>query len=330
MTELTTYEAFILASGALILGIIMLVRGGDQTIDASVYVADRFGVSPLVVGFTILAFGTSLPELVISVFANLQGSSGIAIGNVIGSNIANILLVLAVTALFVPMKITVSKNMLKDVGFMVFCSVLMTCILVFSGGVTRLAGFSMVALLGLYVFLQYQASKKESKVQDEEMTVPQFSKPSEAYGFLFFGLVLIALGAEFLVQGARVSAGLLGIPESVIALSIVALGTSLPELSTSIIAGRKGQYDMVVGNIIGSNVFNILMIIGVTSIIKPIPVGGFDAQLINFDVWVMLLVASIFTCVLVLSKKISRMTGGLFLFSYVAYTAYIYAVNLLQ
>lgn len=328
MTELTIYEAFTLASGALILGIIMLVRGGDQTIDASVYVADRFGVSPLVVGFTILAFGTSLPELVISVFANLQGSSGIAIGNVIGSNIANILMVLAIASLFVPMKIDVSKGLLKDIGFMLFCSIFMTAILVFSGGVTRLAGISMVTILGIYVFLQYKASKKDSVIQDQEMEVPQFSRPSEAYTFLFFGLVLIALGAEFLVQGARVSAGLLGIPESVVALSIVALGTSLPELSTSIIAGRKGQYDMVVGNIVGSNVFNILMILGVTSIIKPISVGV-NEQLVNFDVWVMLLVALIFALVLVLSKKISRMTGSLFLFAYVAYTAYIYAVNLL-
>lgn len=330
MTELTLYEAFVLASGALILGIIMLVRGGDQTIDASVYVADRFGISPLVVGFTILAFGTSLPELVISVFANLQGSPGIAIGNVMGSNIANILLVIAAAALFVPMKIDVSKGMIKDLSFMIFCSVLFAAILILTGGVTRMAGLSMIIILGLYVFFQYQSSKKENALLNkQEMEVAQFDRPSQAYMFLFYGLVLIALGAEFLVQGARVSAGLLGIPESVIALSIVALGTSLPELSTSIIAGRKGQYDMVVGNIVGSNVFNILMIVGVTSMIKPIIVGADNAQLVNFDIWVMLLVACIFALVLVLSKKISRMTGSLFLFAYVTYTAYIYAVNLL-
>ena len=160
------------------------------------------------------------------------------------------------------------------------------------------------------------------------MEVPQFDSPRQAYLFLFVGLTLVAVGAEFLVQGAKVSAGLLGIPESVIALSIVALGTSLPELSTSIIAGRKGQYDMVVGNIIGSNVFNILMILGVTSMIKSIDPGSFDPQLAEFDIWVMLLVASIFALILVISKKISRITGAVFLLAYVAYTAYIYAVNL--
>ena len=325
MTELSLYQAFILSIGSLLIGIVMLVRGGGMTIDSSVFIAKRFGISPMLIGFTVLAFGTSFPELVISILANMQDSAGIALGNVLGSNIANIFLVLAVTALFVPMTIHIDKAIRRDMVAMI----LATCLLMFFmyvGVISRAAGLLFVALIFAYIYIQYRLSKVENL--PFEIEDPGFKDPKKAYAYVFLGLILIAAGAEFLVQGAQVTAELLRVPEDIIGLSIIALGTSLPELSTSIIAGRKGHTDMVVGNIIGSNVFNILMIIGITSIIKPIYTATFSPQLVEFDMWVALIVAITFCIIAFLFGKIGKITASLFIVSYLAYNIFIYASNI--
>jgi len=320
--ELTLAQALILSVGSMGLGIIMLVRGGNWTVDAAVFVAQRYGLSPLIVGFTIVALGTSLPEMVISALANYQGSPGIALGNVIGSNIANILLVIGVSAAFGTL-FAHNKAIRKDLVFMMIATVILV-VLMMSEVISAMGGAAMILLLIGYVLYQYRMAIKGEKVIDEES--PEFANKYAAYLFLAMGLVAIALGAEFLVRGARVSASVIGVPEAVIALSIIAFGTSLPELSTCIIAARKGHSGMVLGNIIGSNVFNILMILGVTAMLKPIQMSGVAPQLMSFDIWVVLGISAIFTALLLISGKITRPVGVVFIGGYLFYNVYIYTL----
>ncbi len=319
------YDMTILSLGALFLGIIMLIKGGGWAVDSGVFIASRFGISPMVVGFTIIAFGTSLPELIVSVFANLQGSSGIALGNVLGSNIANILLVLGFVAIFTTLKVKITRMLVRDLIFMIAATILLT-ILLHYGEISRIAGFFMIAILCVYVVFQYKTTK-EKDFCAEEVDEKMFKNDILAYATLFLGLLCIAIGAEFLVKGARVIASIIGVPESIVALSLIAFGTSLPELSTSLIAARKGQAGMVIGNIIGSNVFNILMILGITSLVKPIAQGSFSSQIIDFDIWITLFVGLFFMLILFIFKRIDRVIGSLFFLSYIIYNIYIYVAN---
>ncbi len=324
---LSFYDASILSMGALFLGIVMLIKGGNWAVDSAVYVAERYGISPMVVGFTIIAFGTSLPELIVSVFANIQGLPGIALGNVIGSNIANILLVLGCASLFVTLSARISKDLIRDLGFMLLATAFLVGIL-FYGEISRAVGLFMLLALIAYMFVQFKTSNEEDFTPQDPEEAEVFKNDFVAYFTLFIGLISIAVGAEFLVKGARVSAGLVGVPDAVIALSIVAFGTSLPELSTSIIAARKKQAGMVIGNIIGSNVFNILMILGVSAIVKPIERGSFSSQMVSFDVWVALAVALVCSFVLLFKGRISRVTGGIFFLAYIGYNVVLYMMNL--
>lgn len=323
--SLSTEELFILSIGALGFGMYLLFKGGDWTIDSAVFIAKRFGISPLLIGFTIVAFGTSLPELIVSVNANLSGLPGIALGNVIGSNIANILLVIGVTAFFSTL-IAIPREIMRDMIMMLVASVLMVSLMLY-GSITFLSGALMISVLIAYVVYQYvMASKGKIKVEDVE--APVYKSFFHGLIFLIFGLAAISIGAEFLVRGAKISATIIGVPEAVIGLSIIAIGTSLPELSTCVIAAIKKQSDIVIGNIIGSNVFNILMIIGATALIKPIAKESIDPEILNLDIWVMLGVAIMFSFILLTYKKITRPIGFVFVFGYVLYIALIYGLYL--
>ena len=322
--ELSNFELFFLAIGAMGLGTMLLVRGGDWTIDAAVYIARKIGVSPLVVGFTVVAFGTSLPELIVSVNANLNGSAGIAIGNVLGSNIANILLVIGASAAVTTL-ITDPKSVLRDILAMILATILIMAMML-TGAITPVAGAIMIALLVAYVVWQYRNAKL-GNIETEDLEEPEFAKDVHAYLFLLGGLVFVALGAEFLVRGAQVSAGILGVPEAVIALSLIAIGTSLPELSTCIAAAMKKQSDIIIGNIIGSNFFNIMMILGTASVIKTIDVTQAGPEVITRDIWVMLGVTLFFSLTLLLRGKIGRVSGVLYL---VAYAVYMVAIFLMS
>jgi cation:H+ antiporter len=323
--ELTQFNALILALAAMGFGIYLLIKSGDWIVDSAVFFAERFSIPPLVIGFTIVAFGTSLPELVVSVLANMQGSGGISIGNVLGSNIANIGLVIGLTAVFTVLR-TAFKDVVKDLSFMLLATILITYLLVFLGDIGRVAGFAMIVVLMIYVYVQYKTADRNIVKLEEDEHHPEYSNAYEPYLFLFLGLGAIYIGAEALVRGAQVSATVIGVPEAVIALSVIALGTSLPELSTCLIAARKGHSDIVLGNIIGSNVFNILMIIGITALIKPITEGTFAQQLVDFDIWVMMAFSFVFAAVLLFYNKINRFLGVMFMGGYVAYNIYIYAM----
>ncbi|MCB1556756.1 MAG: calcium/sodium antiporter [Alphaproteobacteria bacterium] len=323
MTDLTHIEAFILALGALGFGTIMLVKGGNWTIDAAVFIARRFGVSPLVIGFTVVAFGTSLPELIVSVNASLHGSPEIAVGNVLGSNIANILLVAGAAGLFATL--TVPRGTLtRDLAAMIVATAGLTALML-TGGIGRLAGGIMIGLLLLYVFWQYRMALRE-KTRAEDIENPVFISFPAAIVSLIGGLALIALGAEFMVRGATVSAEIIGVPEAVIGLSVIALGTSLPELSTCVIAARRGQSDLILGNVIGSNVFNIMMILGATALVRPVVTADIAPQLVDLDIWVTLGVSILFTIWLLIRHAIGRMTAFVFVGAYIAYVVGIYAL----
>lgn len=321
--EIETLQSPVLAVGAMILGIGLLIKGGDWTVDSSVYVARRFEISPLLVGFTIVAFGTSLPELVTSILANFEGSPGIALGNVLGSNIANVLLVLGVVSIFTTLTV-VSRAIVKDLLIMLVSTCILAVLLLY-GGVARWAGLGMVVMLIVYIFSQYKMAQG-GEMPSPENGAPEFSSLSKASCFLLAGLFVVALGAQFLVHGARESASILGIPEAFIALTVIAVGTSLPELSTSLIAARKGHSDMVLGNIIGSNVFNILMIIGLTALLKPILQGSFAHQLVDFDIWIVGLVSLVFALLLIFYGKVTKPIGIAFVAAYFLYNAYIYTI----
>lgn len=321
----TNEEMLILSIGALGLGMYLLFKGGDWTIDAAVFLAKKFGVSPLVIGFTIVAFGTSLPELLVSLNANMAGSPGIAIGNVIGSNVANILLVVGVTSFFATLH-AIPRVILRDVIVMMLSSALMMALMI-HGSISQIAGWAMIGVLIAYVLWQYAMASK-GKIEVEEIENPNYKNFFHGFVFLLLGLVAIAAGAEFLVRGAKVSATIIGVPEDVIGLSVIAIGTSLPELSTCIIAAMKRQSDIIIGNILGSNVFNILMIIGVTASVKAIPQEAIAPQIISLDMWVMFGVSLLFSLLLLFYKKINRFIGGAFVAGYVFYIGLIYALYL--
>ncbi len=319
--EVSQIDALILAAGGLLAGLYLLIKSGNWIVESAVYIAHKFHVAPIIIGFTIVAFGTSLPELVVSILANLQGTVGIALGNVMGSNIANIGLVLGFTAILYTLKTTV-KSVARDLGLMMVATVLLTVLMQY-GEISRLAGFGMLILLITYVFYGYMRASDDD-VPEEAKPEKEYNHPLAPYGYLLAGMVLIYFGAELLVRCAKISAAIIGVPDAVIGLSVIALGTSLPELSTCLIAARKGHHGIVIGNIIGSNVFNILMIIGVASLVKPIMAGDFDAYLANIDIWIVLGISSVLAAVLLLYRKITPFLGMLFLAFYAFYNVYIY------
>lgn len=325
MYELQTVEAFVLAMGALGLGIVALIRGGGWTVDFSVYIARKVGISPLLVGFTIVAFGTSFPELIVSINAQFHELPGIAMGNVLGSNIANVLLVIGITAIYAPL-IATSKAIRKDLIAMMVATFFLLFMMMY-GVIGHFTGIGMLAALVLYTVWQYRMAIKSGH-QPDETQEPEMASMKQALMFLLFGLLAIAVGAEFLVRGAKVSATIIGVPEDVIALSVIALGTSLPELSTCLIAASKRQSDLVLGNIVGSNFFNIMMILGLTAAVKPMVMADMAPQLLSLDIWIVLGVSLLFTLILLFYKKVGKVIGSIFVMGYVAYIITIYALYL--
>ena len=218
------------------------------------------------------------------------------------------------------------RDIMNDTVMMIVATIGMVLLFLY-GYIDQWAGVAMVGVLGLYVLYQYKsASKNDEKEIVEEIENPEFASPKLAYIFLILGLLLIAGGAEFLVRGAQMSATILGVPEAVIALSLIALGTSLPELATCVAAALKKQTDLIVGNIIGSNVFNILMILGIAAAIKPIDVTTAGDQIVSLDMWITLAVTILFSIWLLVFKKIDRKMGIAFVTGYVVYILAIYAI----
>lgn len=295
----------------LLVGLVGLFLGGDMLVRGSVRVAQAMGLSPLVIGLTLVGFGTSAPELVTSLQAALTGSPGIAVGNVVGSNIGNILLILGLAALLRP--IAVSRASLKrDGGVMVAASLICVGILAV-GAMGRVTGLILVGLLALYLAWVFLL---ERGTQSPESGAERQPFPWTALALTLAGLVITILGARFAVSGAVGLAESLGVSETVIGLTIIAIGTSTPELVTSIIAVRRGEGDIAFGNIIGSNIFNILGILGVTAVIAPLDV---PAQIARFDGWVMLASALVLVFFAFTGLRIGRREGATLLVGYALY-----------
>jgi len=274
----------------LVAGLVLLLVCGDLFVRGAVGVAERLKVSPLVIGLTLVGFGTSLPELV----AARLGSPGIAVGNVVGSNIANVLLILGISALITP--IAVAAGTFRLNGPVLVGASLLAVLLFSLGEIGRWAGLAFVALLLAYTLTAYWSERRGLKddalshLADEVEALPPRRASWAVYlGLTAGGLLGIVAGANLLVDGAVSLARSLGVSETVIGLTIVAVGTSLPELATSVIAAFKRHGDVALGNIIGSNIFNLLGILGTTALYRPIAV---PAEIVSFDAWVMLAASS--------------------------------------
>ncbi|WP_288373499.1 MULTISPECIES: calcium/sodium antiporter, partial [Gammaproteobacteria] len=288
MHELSTYELSLVAMGAIAFGIWLLIKGGDWTVDNAVTVAGNAGVSKLFIAATVVAFGTSAPELVTSVNANLSGFPGISVGNVIGSNIANVIMVVAVSALIAPIMFN-RKEVRLDTIIMVIATICMVAAII-AGVLPTWGALAMVLTLVGYVFYQYKASKLDvDEVEEHE------AGGKHPVLMLIAGIVTLLIGSEVLVQGAVAGGQALGVPEAVIGMTLIAFGTSLPELTACVAAARKGQHDVIVGGIIGSNIFNIFSVMAFSALAKPLLI---DPRFAAFDMYVVMAVTAVFAALL--------------------------------
>ncbi|BCB72468.1 sodium:calcium antiporter [Vreelandella aquamarina] len=317
MHELSTYELSLVAMGAIAFGIWLLIKGGDWTVDNAVTVAGNAGVSKLFIAATVVAFGTSAPELVTSVNANLSGFPGISVGNVIGSNIANVIMVVAVSALIAPIMFN-RKEVRLDTIIMVIATICMVAAII-AGVLPTWGALAMVLTLVGYVFYQYKASKLDvDEVEEHE------AGGKHPVLMLIAGIVTLLIGSEVLVQGAVAGGQALGVPEAVIGMTLIAFGTSLPELTACVAAARKGQHDVIVGGIIGSNIFNIFSVMAFSALAKPLLI---DPRFAAFDMYVVMAVTAVFAALLLVVGRIGRVTGGLMAISYLVFIAVQYTVS---
>lgn len=310
----------------LIAGGVLLVIGAEGLVRGASRLAATMGIPPIVIGLTVVGFGTSSPELAVSISSALGGDSDIAMGNVIGSNVFNILAILGVTALVSPLVVH-ERIIFLEVPLMIFVSVLMY-LFAFGGGVSRIEGGVLFILLLAYLTFLIRQSRKEAKdVKAEyEAEYSETDRTASSFArdivFVVVGLGLLVAGSELFVSGAVEIAESLGISTLVIGLTVVAAGTSLPELATSILAGFKGERDIAVGNVVGSNMFNVLAVLGVTAIVSDGGVAAADAA-VKFDLPVMTAIAIILAPVIFTKREVSRWEGALFVGYYVAYTTYL-------
>lgn len=312
-----------LSVALLLSGLVLLALSGEALIRGAVTTALAFRLPPLIIGLTIIALGTSAPEFTISVQAALVGQADIAIGNVIGSNIANILLVLGVMALLNPFQVS-GETLKRDGRVMLMVSALLVA-MAYWGMISALMGAGLLLALLVYMMALYRGAQSESQGNKEASeNVTENVLPGGlwlAVPVLIAGLIGIIWGADLMVTGAIQLARGFGVSEAVIALSIVAIGTSLPELAVSIVASLRGQAGLAVGNIIGSNISNILLILGGTSLLAPLAISD---VLANRDVWVMLGVAILGVYFMSTGRTMSRLEGGICVALYISYIGFIY------
>lgn len=318
-------------------GLIFLILGGEFLVRGAVRVAERLGVSPLVIGLTLVGFGTSTPELVTSVRAALSGAPGIAYGNIVGSNIANILLIVGASALLAPIAVN-SAALRRDGGVMLGVT-LVFALIAATLPITRVVGFAFVLALALYIWLAFRMERRAGAVDhgavydkaaafegiDPGMSPDAVARPNlwGALGTAVGGLVLVVVGGGFLVDGAVALARSMAISETVIGLTIVALGTSMPELVTSLVAAYRRQTDVAFGNIVGSNIYNLLGIGGATALIAPSDV---PERIVSFDNPLMVLVSLALVGVAWTGLTITRREGAALLTAYIAYVWWLWPV----
>lgn len=309
----------------IVLGLVFLIAGGQALVRGASGLALSFKISPLVIGLTVVAFGTSAPELGVSLQSAIAGNSDLALGNVVGSNIANVLLILGISALLTPLLVA-SQLIRLDVPLMIAASVVML-LMALDGRIGRLDGSILFGSLICYTAWLVIQSRRASKTVQQEFKAGTTAMAlgrtmASQVGLVIIGLVLLGLGSNWLVTGAVQIAKALGVKELVIGLTIVAVGTSLPEVVTSIVASLKGQKDIAVGNIVGSNIFNVLCVLGLAGVFSQDGVVVSSAAL-RFDIPIMIAVSIACLPIFFTGNEIRRWEGGLFFGYYVAYVAYL-------
>ncbi|XOV87908.1 MAG: calcium/sodium antiporter [Pseudomonadota bacterium] len=305
-------------------GFVYLLMGGDLLVRGSLGLARESNIPPMIVGLTVVAMGTSAPELMVSSFSALSGYPGIAIGNVVGSNIANILLVIGVPVLIHPI-VCDQEGLGKQTGLMIAVSLLFIVMCIYQP-ITFMEGVLLFAILVVFLVLATRGiglmpGIDESETEEElERVLGMPGTRGKITLFILLGVIALPLGADLVVEGAAGLAASWGVSEAVIGLSLIALATSLPELSTTVIAAFHKSSDVAIGNVVGSNLFNILAILGITAMLTPIPV---EASFLQFDLWVMFGVAVLLWVYVLAKRTIGKLSGIAFL---TAYAAYMYAI----
>lgn len=302
----------------LVIGFVALIKGADFFVDGASRLALKFHVPSLIIGMTIVAMGTSAPECAVSISASVAGSNGMAIGNVVGSNIFNLLVVCGVCAVIAPMAVN-KITLKKDFPFAIIVGLLLLGMGSLGMGINRLEGIIMLVIFAVFIWNMIATAKKnktDPEVADEVPVAFSWVKVLLSSGG---GLVAIVVGGQLVVNSAEVIAANFGLSENLIGLTVCAIGTSLPELVTSIVAARKGEVDMAIGNVIGSNIFNILLVLALASSISPCAM-----TMENVIDLVILLAISLIMMLLILPKKqLNRAGGGICIAMYVAYMVYI-------
>lgn len=315
----------LVAAALLTVGLILLVWSADKLVYGAAALARNFGISPLVIGMTILAMGSSAPEMMVSATAALEGKTDTAVGNVLGSNIANIALILGITALIKPMSIS-SGVIRRELPLMIVVTVIAGALL-FDNYLGFHEGVLLFVLFAAFILMMLKISRSEKTqgdafVEDQEAEIPVGVPNKNAIFWVVIGLILLPVAADLLVDNAVIIAKHFGMSDLVIGLTIIAIGTSLPELAASLAGVFKGEDDMAVGNIIGSNVFNILAVMGIPGILNP---SVLNELAMGRDFWVMLGV-SILLVVMALgrSRSVNRIEGGILLTVFIAYQGYLF------
>lgn len=311
----------------IVAGLVLLVIGAELLVRGSVTLARRIGVSSLLIGLTLVGFGTSTPELVASVTGALKGSPGIAVGNVVGSNICNVLLILGASALIYPLA-TTRRAFVRDGPVLLATSFLLLAI-AWYGWLSRPVGAVFVAALVGYILYTYRTEKVHPNssgalhsAEGEQVPALSMSWPLATL-LALAGIGVLVVGAYLLVDGAIQIARGFGISETIIGLTVVAVGTSLPEFATSAVAAMRKEADVAIGNVVGSNIYNILGILGVTALVQPI---AMPPEIMAFDIWVMLGAAVVLVVFALSGLRINRWEGGLLLAGYAAYIAYLASI----
>ncbi|MBI5232380.1 MAG: calcium/sodium antiporter [Coriobacteriales bacterium] len=311
------------------IGFILLFAGGELLVRGAVGISKRLGLSEFLIGLTVVGFATSAPELFVSGKAALDGLPSLAVGNVVGSNIANLSLVLGIASLIRPVRF--DRSDIRPDAMMMLASTVALVALGFLGWIGRLAGLFFVVALVAYVGYSYRTETARGTAEEDwrDDEVEEF-EPAPPFGpsvlFVVVGVIAMLAGANWMVSGATEIARAFGVSEAVVGLTVVALGTSLPEIATSVVAAVRGSCDVAVGNVLGSNIYNILLILGLTGMISPVSIA---AEIARFDLPILLALSVVVVALLMTTGRLRRGTGMVLCAVYASYVGVLYATSVL-
>lgn len=308
-----------------VVGFVFLIKGGDWFVDAAQSIAHRFGMPEILIGATVVSIGTTLPEVMVSAGGAMAGNGSIAFGNAVGSIICNTALIAAITLVVKPAKVERGTFILPTAAFFIAAAYYVFTAYAF-GAFTRLSGVILLGMFVVYMFVTVAQMKRSGQAETTRETAPQEGSTARDVALLIGGAAVIAVGAKLLVDNATVIAKALGVPDSVIALTLVALGTSLPELVTAVTALAKGHGALSLGNIIGANLFNLVLVSGAAIVINPFDLSSASATSMAVDIPLMLGVMALLTVPALMKEKLYRWQGAVLLVTYAAYCVFLFTM----